>query len=177
MTDKSVGCGASSGLPTTIININSFRDDPKSDRYRTLVNEFIDKEAIFDASLDKSSLAACTPKSPLKTPIPCSPHRGPRTGGQVFKAFEWAFKDIGSVCESQRYKTSAGRLLNLRAVPPKSKLSRLRERLITEIESNSPPMPITYGPTDMAITFREPERRGPFLTMGLKSRPRGSVGD
>ena len=52
----------------------------------------------------------------------------------------------------------------------KSKLKRLEERLVKEIEEKELPSPLYYGPNEMAISYKEPERKGPILNMGLKSK-------
>ena len=39
-----------------------------------------------------------------------------------------------------------------------------------EIEKKEPPPQIHYGPADMAISYKEPARKGPYLTMGIKAK-------
>ena len=52
----------------------------------------------------------------------------------------------------------------------KSKLKKLEERLVKEIEEKELPPKLYYGPNEMAISYKEPERKGPILTMGLKRK-------
>lgn len=58
--------------------------------------------------------------------------------GTLFKAFDCAFKDLGTECQQARYQTNAGALLHLSPPDKKSKLKRLQERLIEEIEATGP---------------------------------------
>ena len=58
--------------------------------------------------------------------------------GTLFKAFDCAFKDLGTECQQARYQTCAGKLLQTTAPGQKTKIKRLQERLIREISDSDP---------------------------------------
>lgn len=111
----------------------------------------------FDSSIDKSRFISNA----------STPSRG--TNLTLFKALDYAIKDIRDDCLYERYKTNAG--VNLLSPPPKkSKLIKLKERLIKEIEAVEPNPVIQIRPFEMAISYKEPTRRRPVVSLSQVTR-------
>lgn len=81
----------------------------------------------------------------------------------LFKAMDCAFKDIGIECKYARYRTNAG--MNFSPTSKKSRLIRLKERLIKEIEDTEPAPNISLRPNEKAISYKEPARKRPVVSL------------
>ena len=76
--------------------------------------------------------------------------------GNIFKAFDIAFKDVQDDCSNARYHPKAGKLLNCKPPVKKTKLAKLYDRLVAEIEKSEPMPVIQFRPSEAAVTYKEP---------------------
>ena len=79
--------------------------------------------------------------------------------GRVFKAFECAFKDLQDECKHARHHPNAGNLLICSPPGKKTKLTKLYDKLVKELEHAEPKADTQIKPYEQAVKFKEPRRR------------------